>query len=420
MDSLEYFQQNKIKILNKEEMIGKVCYYCKEEIKDKKHECLSKFRAPYIVMCLNCKKLFVVGWIKSRSKTCCSECRNELISKTLKERNRINPIQVKRLIKAQCAWCGSNLSLHPYRLRKTPNHFCSKYCFNQWIKKKWEDNPELLSKRTEKMRITREKTMSSRLNKFIKFDNRKQNRIEFFIDWLCPGAKYTGNRSFCIQFKNGKNKFPDFVVNPIEETKKIIEVAGNYWHTKEEMNEVVRNYREVGYDCLVIWEEEIYNAPNQVINKIRKFTKTMTMGIFKIDKGLPNPRFAYKFDSGFDLYSVANDIIPPNSHKIIPCGVVLIIPNHIEVQIRGRSGLAKKGILCHFGTVDSQFRGELGPILFNTTNEPFYINRGDRVCQAVVSPKLIPQVPFNAIELIEVNSIEETDRGEKGFGSSGK
>ena len=147
---------------------------------------------------------------------------------------------------------------------------------------------------------------------------------------------------------------------------------------------------------------------------------TLEIGIYRVDKSLPMPKKAYPDDSGFDLYSKEDVTIPARGFQLISCGVIMVLPSAVECQIRGRSGLARKGILAHFGTIDSQFRGELGPILFNMTNEPYKVCKGDRVCQAVINIKLDTLTPVCEIELVEVNSFEATTRGSQGFGSSGK
>ena len=70
----------------------------------------------------------------------------------------------------------------------------------------------------------------------------------------------TSDGKFFINFTNGKVKNPDFIVRPVKETKKVIEIFGRYWHKAEEEAELTERYAEVGYKCLVIWEEEVYNG----------------------------------------------------------------------------------------------------------------------------------------------------------------
>ena len=108
--------------------------------------------------------------------------------------------------------------------------------------------------------------------------------------------------------------------------------------------------------------------------------------------------------------------IAPNNLKIIPTGLSIAIPQDLEIQIRPRSGLSAKfnlGILNTPGTIDSDYRGELKIILFNHSNENFIIKNNDRVAQMVLTPIV-------KMELEEINELPNSNRGEGGFGSTGK
>jgi dUTP pyrophosphatase len=126
------------------------------------------------------------------------------------------------------------------------------------------------------------------------------------------------------------------------------------------------------------------------------------------------PIRTHEWDSGMDLKSSIDTILQPHSRLLIPTGIKTEIPIGYEAQIRPRSGLAiKRGItvLNTPGTVDSTFRGEICVILFNTTDLSLGIKQYDRIAQIV----------FNKIEIptIEYGSVNETERGEGGFGSTG-
>lgn len=393
-------------------LLGLICFHCKEKISELPHRCFISSSKINILICKECSTKFAVVWQKGGCPCCSYKC---AIRRGNKEKEWI-PMGSRKIL-INCLWCGKEFFVEPWRLKKDRGVCCSFECSDNWKRKFFEDHPEERAKQSLRMKevwknlkiklFRRSFYMPTAIEKFVSFFN-------------YSGLVYTGSGNYPILFKDGTTKYPDFILDPINETKKVIEVAGNYWHNKEEMNLVIKKYKEVGYDCLVLWEDEIVLAPYIVANKIRKFTHTLTVGIFKLNKGLPDPIQAYDFDSGFDLHSRINLKIPPGEVALIPCGVVLILPDFVECQIRGRSGLAKKGILTHFGTVDSQFRGEIGPILYNTTSKDFNIRVGDRICQAVISPKWSPPVPIEKIKLLEVDSFDETSRGEKGFGSSGE
>jgi len=129
------------------------------------------------------------------------------------------------------------------------------------------------------------------------------------------------------------------------------------------------------------------------------------------------PKYQTLGAAGMDI--CANLNIPvtllPMERKIIPTGLFIEIPNGYEAQVRPRSGLAiKNGITClnSPGTIDSDYRGEIGVILANLSTEEFVINSGDRIAQLVIAK-------HERVEWIQVEELETSQRGEGGFGSSG-
>ena len=130
------------------------------------------------------------------------------------------------------------------------------------------------------------------------------------------------------------------------------------------------------------------------------------------------PSYNYPSDSGFDLYSTEEIVLTPFGRALVPTGLKFDIPDGSEIQVRPKSGLAiKQGItvLNTPGTVDSGYNGEIQVIVFNTNPEPFTIQKGMKIAQAV----LCPVVNGNWVELIKVDSIEDKDRGDNGCGSTG-
>ena len=132
----------------------------------------------------------------------------------------------------------------------------------------------------------------------------------------------------------------------------------------------------------------------------------------------PLPEYKTEFSAGVDLYAnVQNPILLGSMERaMIPTGIFISIPNGYEAQIRPRSGLAAKHgitVLNTPGTIDSDYRGEICVILVNLSNAPFSINPGERIAQMV----------FNKVEkgeFIEVETLDEIERGAGGFGSTGK
>jgi dUTP pyrophosphatase len=134
-------------------------------------------------------------------------------------------------------------------------------------------------------------------------------------------------------------------------------------------------------------------------------------------EGLPLPSYATDGAAGMDLLAAVTEplIIPAGGRALVPTGLRIALPHGHELQVRPRSGLAlKHGITVPNtpGTVDEDYRGELGVILLNAGAEPFTIERGMRIAQAVVAP--VTRGSWK-----EVAELPGTSRGEGGFGSTG-
>lgn len=131
--------------------------------------------------------------------------------------------------------------------------------------------------------------------------------------------------------------------------------------------------------------------------------------------GLPLPEYATKGAAGMDVVSAEQMILRPAMRHAVATGFAVAIPPGYEMQVRPRSGLAlKHGITVANspGTVDSDYRGEVKVILVNLSDDNFTIQRGDRIAQLVVSPVTLAT-------WAEVAELDDTARGEGGFGSTG-
>ena len=129
------------------------------------------------------------------------------------------------------------------------------------------------------------------------------------------------------------------------------------------------------------------------------------------------PGYESDGSSGLDIRACVEAPVSlnPNEIKLIPTGLSISIPPGYEAQIRPRSGLALKhgiGIVNSPGTIDSDYRGEVGIILINWGSEPFTVRRGDRIAQMVISK-------VYKAHILETEHLDTTPRGEGGFGHSG-
>jgi len=131
----------------------------------------------------------------------------------------------------------------------------------------------------------------------------------------------------------------------------------------------------------------------------------------------PLPQYATPSAAGMDIRAMLEDpvTIAPGKRALIPTGLKVAIPEGYEMQLRPRSGLALKNgitLLNTPGTIDADYRGEICVILANLGSDPFTVNRGDRICQAVIAPVV------HAV-WAECETLDNTERGDGGFGHSG-
>ena len=126
-------------------------------------------------------------------------------------------------------------------------------------------------------------------------------------------------------------------------------------------------------------------------------------------------RKGHETDSGYDVrLNAVLLLIKPFATVTLPTGVYLDLPYNYEVQVRPKSGLSSKGLLVHFGTVDSDYRGEVLVIATNLTGEPFALKADEKIAQLVFVKK-------DVVELEQVEEISNnTSRGTGGFGSTGR
>jgi dUTP pyrophosphatase len=125
------------------------------------------------------------------------------------------------------------------------------------------------------------------------------------------------------------------------------------------------------------------------------------------------PRYAKPGDSGADLRSTVNMVIPAHGRGLVDTDLAFEIPDGFEMQVRPRSGMSlKDGSVAILGTIDRGYRAGVGVILYNHTSEPYPVNIGQRVAQAVIAP--VAHARF-----VEADELSQTERGAGGFGHTG-
>lgn len=156
---------------------------------------------------------------------------------------------------------------------------------------------------------------------------------------------------------------------------------------------------------------------NKEFEKSFEFDRTIDLE-YTFKSVNPEPSYAYPTDSGFDLRANENVRFSGFERKLVSTGLYVNIPEGYEIQVRPKSGLAlNKGlsVLNTPGTVDQGYTGEIKVIVINMSNQPQEISIGDKIGQAV----LCPVVAGKFVNLKRVLNVEEKDRGDNGFGSTG-
>lgn len=143
----------------------------------------------------------------------------------------------------------------------------------------------------------------------------------------------------------------------------------------------------------------------------------MIVQIQRLDKELPLPQYTKDGDAGMDIYSTIDHVLAPGERGVIPTGIAIALPEGYVALAHPRSGLAAKNgisIVNAPGTIDSGYRGEIKIILINTDpHDSFAVRRGDRIAQLVFQK-------FESARFFEVDELPQSQRGEGGFGSTGK
>jgi dUTP diphosphatase len=215
----------------------------------------------------------------------------------------------------------------------------------------------------------------------------------------------------------GKNKeaVPEDTVQDMKGYWVLLKVAENYElvgnefvkkvSRGEQMREGFQRMLDRQHERSVPQREYVATAPDTEAVPIE-------LPFMKLREDAIVPTKAYENDSGFDLYTPVAFSLDKFETKRIETGIAVQIPEGFEVQARPRSGNSSKGLLVHLGTVDQGYRGDLMVVMTNTTEGIVYFNPKDKVAQFVLCP--IPRV-----RLKQVESLEHSERGGKGFGSSG-
>ncbi len=187
-------------------------------------------------------------------------------------------------------------------------------------------------------------------------------------------------------------------------------------------NESIKEFEDLRN--LLLQEEDGFEAYNNLLTMLGIENSTIEnifpnkLDLEYVSETEKELSYAYPSDSGFDLYSAEEIELGPFGRALVPTGVRFNLPEGYEIQVRSKSGLAiNQGlmVLNSPGTVDQGYTGEIKVIIFNTTQELIDISKGQKIAQGVLSPVVCGKW----ITLKKVKNVEDKDRSDKGFGSTG-
>ncbi len=236
------------------------------------------------------------------------------------------------------------------------------------------------------------------------------------------------------QLVDYKNNYDDIIENLNTNNKMINEIKEELYrqHTtendlmfmKEDVIKFMTDLKDEHKDSQIKVEllEKMEKATVHVIDTIilEGLEPIIPIRVLPISKDARVPEYAHEGDAGMDLYTIQDQIIEAGKTVIVPTGLKVIIPQGYEIQVRPRSGMsAKTGIRIANapGTIDSNYRGEIGVIATNTAAEDYEVKKGDRIAQIVLQK--VPKMRMEVIEDTMAFNDNTTARNEKGFGSSG-
>ena len=196
------------------------------------------------------------------------------------------------------------------------------------------------------------------------------------------------------------------------DTNELMELINQF----QSMNKEYNNETDVELESYINQLKNMYGESEEIAMSLVKTTTK-----FINNSNNPDPTYAKEGDSGFDLRAFIDEpvTLKPLERKLIPTGLKFELSPNTELQVRPRSGMALKhgiSVLNTPGTVDEGYRGDVGIIAVNLSNEDYTIEPGERIAQAVI----MNVIGHRVSNLEKVETLTETERGDTGYGSSGK
>jgi hypothetical protein len=170
-----------------------------------------------------------------------------------------------------CEWCGREFRKGRAEINRTSHHFCSRTCFDNWVAFS-DDEDAVLIREQKRQRMKDMHTNPVFVQKMQDSwgRGRKANKLEEFVGRHFPELHYVGDGKIWVTLQDGRRKCPDFKVRG---KRKFVEVWGDFWHKDENPQELVYAYAAIGFECMVVWEEEIRQDWEDVAYRINHFIR---------------------------------------------------------------------------------------------------------------------------------------------------
>ena len=333
---------------------------------------------------------------KYKHNFCSKEC-----SASFRKQATIEKREKEKIV---CPVCGKKFWAHPWRIENHETVCCSKECDKEIrrIKMAGENNHQFGIKGSKNASwVSDEKISSNRYKLVRRLDHPFRNQDDFVYEHRLVAEEFLLNEENSVTVNGIKYLSPEYVVhhkdfNPLNNIPENLEVMTNAKHTA--LHDKLKWY--------FVGTNKVTKPKEENMDKIL---------VRRVDSEAKMPTKAHEYDAGWDLYSLKDYEIKPHETVKIDTGLNFRLPMNTFGGIYARSGLAtNQGIRpanC-VGVCDCQYNGNYIVPLYNDSNETRYIKKHDRVAQLIIHPII-------DTNLIEVDNLSETDRGEGGFGSTG-
>lgn len=310
-----------------------------------------------------------------------------------KKKNKKKEYDSSRTPNCYCSNCGKHFYAQPYRIKHQRYICCSKECKREYLHR----HPHLCS--TFKHDTVESKFFGSKFTRWKMSARKRGISFDDSMDYTVLLDLWNKQKGLCYY-----TNIPMVLSNdPCPELVSIDRIDSNKGYTRD----------NIVLCCYIINSWKSSYDMNIFKNFLSKIFTSASVNIKKNSTDAIIPTKEYESAAGFDLYSIDEYELKPGERTLVSTGLSMEIPHNFYGLITGRSGnTIKKGLFIAPGVIDSDYRGNVGIMCFNLSNSVIEINKGDKIAQMLINKS------YN-LNINEVNELNNTERGDKGFGSTG-